>query len=55
MSDREALLALYAPEPEPFDQVRRQPGDYEEWDTWNALRIEAIRYVEDCLLPPCRA
>ncbi len=42
MTDREAMLALAAPEPEPFRQVRWKADDYRRWDAWNRRRIKAL-------------
>jgi hypothetical protein len=42
VTEREALVQLGLPEPEPFRQVRMKPADYERWDEWNARRIEAL-------------
>lgn len=35
MTDREALLALAAPQPEPFRQVRPTAADNARWQAWH--------------------
>jgi hypothetical protein len=50
MSDREALLALYAREPDIWEHgypTRRE--DLEAWDGWNRLRIEAMHHAAGLL------
>lgn len=45
MTLRDALLALAAPEPEPFGQTRPTLADTERWDEWNRRRIEALKFA----------
>jgi hypothetical protein len=46
MTDREALLALAASEPEPFRQVRPSAEDNARWQAWNDLRIKALLHAQ---------
>jgi hypothetical protein len=47
MTEREALLALAAPEPEPFRQVWPSSEERAAWQAWNARRIEALRLARE--------
>lgn len=45
MTDREAMLALAAREPEPFRQVALKHADYVAHDAWNRRRNAALQHA----------
>ncbi len=45
VTDREAMIALATPAPEPFKQVRWKHHDYVKWDKWNHRRIKALHHA----------
>lgn len=46
MTDREAMFALAASEPEPFHQVRPNAADNARWQAWHERYIEAIAHAK---------
>lgn len=46
MTDREALAALAASEPEPFRQTRPTAADNARWQVWHDRYIEAMAHAE---------
>lgn len=47
MTDREAMFALAAPEPEPFRQVALTHADYAARRAHNRRRNEALKHARD--------
>lgn len=45
MTDREALAALAAPEPEPFTQTYPTVEDNARWQIWHDRRLAALAYA----------
>jgi hypothetical protein len=46
MTEREALLWLATPEPEPFHQVRSKLADTKRWDHWRRKTTEALHVAQ---------
>lgn len=46
MTEREALIVLATPPPEPLKQVMWNHDDLVRWDEWNARRLEALKVAE---------
>jgi hypothetical protein len=56
MTDREAMQALAAPEPEiEWDGKHSTIASVERWDAWNARRIEALTYAKQAAADLTRA
>jgi len=45
MTDREAMLALATPEPEPFKQVYPSVEDDERWQVWHDRYNAALAHA----------
>lgn len=45
MTDHEAMMALAASEPEPFEQVRPNAADHARWQTWHDNYLAALRHA----------
>lgn len=45
MTDREAMQALAAPEPEPFTQTYPTPADNARWQVWHDAYNAALRHA----------